>query len=535
MAESFRTNLANAACAYKNALGIKVTNTSLKERLTENPYFPSLYSLSNTFDKFNIEHTAFKVDQENIDRLATPFIAYLDHQSTGKDFVTVTSIREKEVSYIGGKKKPETVSKEYFRKNWLGIVLQAAPDENSGEKDFLIRKEKEISHKNKSSALIVAASLIFIATTYFFIQTVADTFLFSASTLLLIKCLGVATTILLLIYETDKSNAFIKNICSAGRQTNCEAVLGSSASRVLGISWSEVGFFYFAGTFLFLLIPSTDFSSKAFVLAAANVVAAPYMLFSIYYQWRVVKQWCPLCLTVQAVLAIELAWSVVNVWTENIVFPSAAILLPIVWSLLLPVVLWYVLKPLLAKSKEAPLYKAAYKRLLYNPETFSHLLQQQEAAPEGFEPLGITIGNPNAEHTIIKVCNPYCGPCAKTHPVLDEIIHSNNNVKLKLIFTATNEKDDTRGPTARHLLAISKKHPELTEQSLNDWYLAKKKDYEAFASKYVINGELREQEGEIDRMKEWCDEAEIRFTPTIYVNGYRLPEKYKIEELKYIL
>jgi hypothetical protein len=36
-------------------------------------------------------------------------------------------------------------------------------------------------------------------------------------------------------------------------------------------------------------------------------------------------------------------------------------------------------------------------------------------------------------------------------------------------------------------------------------------------------------------MKEWCEEAEISFTPTIFINGRRLPEKYRIEELKYIL
>lgn len=50
-----------------------------------------------------------------------------------------------------------------------------------------------------------------------------------------------------------------------------------------------------------------------------------------------------------------------------------------------------------------------------------------------------------------------------------------------------------------------------------------------------MNEELKKQEEEIDKMRAWCDEAEITFTPTIYVNGYRLPEKYKVEELKYIL
>jgi protein-disulfide isomerase len=216
--------------------------------------------------------------------------------------------------------------------------------------------------------------------------------------------------------------------------------------------------------------------------------------------------------------------------------PNAFSFLPVIYCLVIPISFWFILKPIVLKAKDEPVYKAAYKRHLHNPETFNQLLQQQVSAPNGYQDLGIEIGNPNAENTIIKVCNPYCGPCAKAHPVLDEIIHSNRNVKLKLIFTASNDKDDNRGVAARHLLAINEKHDGLlTQQALDDWYLASKKDYEVFASKYPMNGELKKQESQIDKMRKWCKEAEISFTPTIFINGHRLPEKYNVEELKYIL
>ena len=50
-----------------------------------------------------------------------------------------------------------------------------------------------------------------------------------------------------------------------------------------------------------------------------------------------------------------------------------------------------------------------------------------------------------------------------------------------------------------------------------------------------MNGEVKQQENQIEKMKEWCKEAEITYTPTIFLNGKRLPENYKVEELKYIL
>ena len=62
-------------------------------------------------------------------------------------------------------------------------------------------------------------------------------------------------------------------------------------------------------------------------------------------------------------------------------------------------------------------------------------------------------------------------------------------------------------------------------QALDDWYLAEKKDYDAFALKYPMNGELQQQKDKIIAMREWCDAMKIRATPTIYINGQELPEK----------
>ncbi|MGN6299168.1 MAG: vitamin K epoxide reductase family protein [Ginsengibacter sp.] len=538
MAESYHTNLVNVASCYVKQLKVKVSKTILKESLNENPFFPSLYSLSNAFERFDIPHQAVKIDKENLENLTPPYIAYVRGQNTGKDFVLVTSVTNHEVQYIAENKKAKKVAKDDFVKHFENIVLQAEPDEKSGDKDFIINRRKEITTANKTSAIISVSVLISGLTLFFFLHSLPVHFFASASVLLFIKIVGLAATILLLIYEIDKSNAFVKSICTAGKETNCGAVLQSKASKVFGMSWSEAGFFYFASTFLFLLFPTISFADKTLVLSVANILAAPYILFSVYYQWKVVKQWCPLCLTVQAVLAAELIWSVVNFWQHLAlsVLPSAFSLLPIAYCLLIPIILWYILKPLILKAKEEPIYKAAYKRLLYNPETFNHLLQQQASAPDGYQNLGIEIGNPDAENTIIKVCNPYCSPCAKAHPVLHKIVHNNKNVKLKLIFTASNDKGDKRGIAARHLLAINEKQNALkTQQALDDWYLAPKKDYNVFAAKYPLNGEIAKQEKQIEEMNKWCKEAEIFFTPTIFINGHRLPEKYNIEELIYIL
>jgi len=535
MAQSFNTSLKNVAANYAELLNIKVTSSSIKKDIEENPYYPSLLSLSDTFDRYHINNNAFEVSPENFDQLDAPFVAFVNMPSVGKDFVLVKNMRDETVSYLYKSKSANTIPKKEFLDQYQKIIWTAEPDENSGESEFDKKRQQEQIAIYKKIAWAGAAVAIILLAIAANLMTGSSVAVYLS--IAFIKLIGTATAVMLLVYETDKSNAFVKNICSAGKQTNCDAVLGSKASKIMGISWGEIGFFYFAATTFWLLFPAVSFSDEINWLAIANAFAVPYILFSIYYQWKVVKQWCPLCLTVQAILFLELIWSIINFWSH----PSASSLsafsvLHVAFGVLLPIVAWYGIKPLLTKSKDANLYESAYKRLQYNPEIFNSLLLQQPKAPDGWQHLGINIGNPNAKNMIIKVCNPYCGPCAKAHPQLEEIIKRNSDMQLKIIFTSQNNENDKGAIVVKHLLAIAAEgNAEKAQQSLDDWYLSDRKEYENLATKYPTNGELKQQVAKIEAMSKWCDEAEITHTPTIFMNGHRLPENYSIEELKNIL
>jgi uncharacterized membrane protein/glutaredoxin len=543
MTLSFNTNITNVAACYLQQLNVPVTKTSFIRLFEQDPNYPSLYSISNTFNKFGIVSQAFTITSEELLTMEAPFIVYYRTAANSKDFILINRLKKDTVSFISAGNKETTVSKQEFLKNWEKIVLVAESTATSGEKDYAINLKKEKQQQTKKYWLYAGAVSIVLLVVAAFIYNTGNTFLIAAIIIAAIKLLGIMAAALLLIYEIDRSNLFVKSICTAGKQTNCDAVLNSKASKFLGMSWSEAGFFYFAATTIFLF-SGIDYSIKSVCIATAGTIAAAYIPFSIYYQWKVVKQWCPLCLTVQIILALELTWAIISVWipsTRLTTFPELltlidpVIIIQILLSILLPVVILYLIKPVLLKAKDESLYKNAYKRLLYNPEVFNGLLQQQETAPDGWQHLGITIGNPTAANTIIKVCNPYCGPCAKAHALLEEIIQHNENVNLKIIFTATNNENDQAAKPVQHLLAInSKQDNQLIKKALDCWYLADKKDYEAFAAKYPMNGELALQKEKIDSMKKWCDEAGITHTPTLFINGRRIPEMYNTEELKNI-
>jgi uncharacterized membrane protein len=540
MAHNFNTNLSNVAVKYAQQLNIPITATSIKESIEQNPYYPSLYSLSNTFTKFKIESIAFEANEEQLADIQPPFIVYMQMPSIGKDFVLVTKKNKENVSYIAQGNKESTITQKEFTSRWQKIVLVAEANTQSGEMDYDSKRAKEkLTQQKRVLEYVGAIAIILLLIAASFNTT---NYLYN-SVVLITKMLGVAIATLLLIYEIDKSNTFVKNICTAGKQTNCDAVLNSKAAKFLGMSWSEVGFFYFASTFLFLVIPGLPFAAKLPCLSIAAIAVSPYILFSIYYQYKVVKQWCPLCLATQIVLAAELCWALYFATNNNFTTTTSSLVSTTFSSLmgriggaiLLPLVLWYFIKPFLQKAKEATQYKAAYKRLLYHPDTFNTSLQQQYAV-DGWQNLGITIGNPQAPNTILKVCNPYCGPCAKAHPVLEELIHNNDDYKIQIIFTTKpNPTDDGKNPTS-HLMAVNATgDKQKIQQALDDWYLASKKDYEGFAKKYPMNGELKQQHETLEKMSKWCDMAEIQFTPTIFINGKQLPSSYNVEELKYIL
>jgi thiol-disulfide isomerase/thioredoxin len=348
---------------------------------------------------------------------------------------------------------------------------------------------------------------------------------------------------MLLWYEIDKNNPLLHKVCTGIIKGNCNTILTGKASKVVSwLSWSEVGFFYFAGSFL--CIVSDPINPLPYIL---NLLTLPYIVFSIYYQGVVAKQWCLLCLSIQALLLLGGINTIANhswkfVSDLNLQNTSIALLL-----YLLPVLLWYSLKAVVLKLQKAKHTKRQYLRLKFAADIFNTLLQKQKTVNiSSVARLGIDIGPPHAEHTIIKVCNPYCGPCSKAHPEIERLMEENPNVKVKIIFTANTDEKDFRNKPVKHLLAIADRNNEqVTKQALDDWYLADKKDYAIFSEKYPMNGEIAQQENKIVAMEKWCEETGIKFTPTIFISQpssiadgkeqqfYQLPDEYSINDINY--
>ncbi|HEY5463935.1 MAG TPA: thioredoxin domain-containing protein [Hanamia sp.] len=528
-----------ATISFLKKLGVKVNNATVNETLQNHPDWPSMLCISDSLNKWSIPNAAGKIEPSLIEQLPTPFIAFTNNRENPLSVVKKVNQTNVE-SYSKNYNKPVNESKEEFFKNWTGTYLIAEPNEHSGEKEYEQNKRKTLINSLIPVALFVLITTLSFLLLYKTINKTDNILAVNVAGIYLqylILFAGVIVTSLLLWYEIDKNNPLLKKVCTGIAKGNCSAILTGKRSKVFSwLSWSEVGFFYFTGGLLLLLFSENNINSAISILGALNLLALPYILFSVYYQWQVAKQWCVLCLGVQALLLL----GGINVIANNFEYPlpQFSFLQIACCSLfyLLPVLLWYAIKPFVLHQQEAKSTKREYFRIKFNTEIFETLLKKQKTIDVSTDGLGIDIGNPDATNTIIKVCNPYCGPCAQAHPKIDKLLEEIPNLKVKIIFTAHNKPEERAYKPVSHLLAVYEGNNERNiKQALDDWYLAEKKDYDFFAKKYPMNGELTKQGNKIEAMEKWCKEVDINFTPTIFINNNQLPDAYSIEDLQYFL
>ncbi len=522
--------------AFLKLLNVKVTDTTVDETLQNHPDWPSLLCISDSLNKWNLPNAAGRIEISEIDQLPTPFMAYTGRFDNSLEIVSDVS-ESKVLLYSTKKDKLITENKADFLNRWNGIYLIAEKNEKSGEKNY------ELNKRNSFLKCLIPASLLILLTIISLLFLQRNIELSDISSIIpvyfqyLILFIGIIVTSLLLWYEIDSNNPILHKVCTGIVKGNCDAILSGRQSKVFSwLSWSEVGFFYFVGGLLTLLFAGTLTDSIATV-GCLNVLALPYTVFSIYYQGRVAKQWCVLCLSVQALLLfgginVIASGFLLSVWDLQLSVISKSILL-----YLTPVLLWYVLKPYLLKLQEAKNTRREYLRIKFNSEIFETLFKKQNQITVPTDGIGIDFGNPNANNILVKVCNPYCGPCAIAHPKIEKLLEEITDLKIKIIFATPNAPEHDAYKPVAHLLAIrdQDKNGEIMKQSLNDWYLAEKKDYEKFATKYPINTDHEKQAYKIEAMYNWCKEMEIIATPTIFINGYQLPSVYDIGDLQYFL
>jgi uncharacterized membrane protein len=507
-------------------LKVRVTPESIEKELEIHPAYPSLLSLSDALNKWHIANAAYKVKPEDLADVICPFII----STKRAEFMLVNHIDEDKVIVSNGKwNKRQLKTDEFKRLFYGGIVLLAAPDEKSGEKDYQ-KKSRQKLLNNLRAPFALSGTLLILVVGLLMHSSYPTAFSLSVALLSFFKSIGLITTVLLLTFSIDGDNPLIQRLCTS-MNSNCNSILSSPAAKIVEeLSWSEVGFFYFAGTWLILLFNSESIGLLQ-VLAILNLLCLPYTIYSIYYQARVIKQWCIFCCTVQALF-----------WLESFVFlpyllQDFRLLTRGEWGSLLigmsiPILFWIFIKPYLLQVSQLYPTRQQLNKLKYNSKVFSAVLNEKAPYPLLDEEYAILLGNLNAKHLITVVSNPYCRPCAEAHKFLDSWLDISTNIRLQIIFNMDN---DLGTKLADHFMSLkTEQDSSFIKLALNDWYGQNFKNYKSWAKNYPVEEKASNEES-LKRQKEWCKFAEVKGTPQIFINGLKLPGYYKAEDLPYFI
>lgn len=522
-------------CTYVLSHFFVKYNKSHLDHLIENHIESnSLLAVKDVLYEYGVESAAIRKGNYAYSDFETPFISSVQHEDwPNANFTVIKNVTADYIDYLDPiKNEIITISLKEFERIDKGIVLLVDDSNKIDEINYVKNKNKvrrQFFIKNIPIYLILTTILI--TATYLVFN---EAFTWTSLGFLFNSFIGLSIAVVLLWHEVDAHNPFIKEVCGASKKKmNCAAVLSSAKSTFFGVSWSVWGFALMATLFVTQIIFAGK-NSQLFITSYLCIAVSPYIIFSIYYQWRIVKQWCPLCLATQVVLGINSIIGILFIINyADVKVINYYDLLSFVFLGTLFFVFSYFAIPILKKANDSRDYEKKWKKLRYNPEIFQALLNKSKRITLSSENLGILVGNPNAKNEIIKVCHPYCGPCSKAHPELEHIIKNNPDVKIRIIFRSFGETDHQAIAPITHLMAIQQRlGTQMLHNALNDWYLPSKKDYELFAKKYPMNGELKEQDDKILAMRDWCDEMKVRATPTVFINGRELPDNYLIKELK---
>jgi uncharacterized membrane protein len=194
-----------------------------------------------------------------------------------------------------------------------------------------------------------------------------------------IKTIGIIISIFLLVQSIDSNNPLIQVLCNAaGGRAGCNGVLSSKAANAFwGFTWSDIGFFYFTGTWLTLLFGGNSILVWE-ILSVLNFISLPYTIYSVYYQAKVIKKWCVLCCSIQVLIWLEFF---TIIYTKHSVSPHSAIILhsyiTIIICMCLPAICWLLVKPFFLEMQEIGPIKKQLQAFKYNTTYFTQILTSQ--------------------------------------------------------------------------------------------------------------------------------------------------------------
>lgn len=292
------------AYQYLNECKIKIERDFLQQRMQSHPDYPSLVSLTDALDELHISYSTVIIDKDKLHELQFPLLAHTTNNGS-EDFEIINNLN--------------SANDSEFLKRWNGIVLIAESISTIRNKEHNALQKEKRGNGNKIVIAISALTVIYLSVFLFH---------FDLTVLLLsfLNALGIFISALIVMRSMGKDNILIQKLCITYGKYGCDKLLQSKAASIFkGAGWGDIGLVYFTGIFLCLLLANIS-GNSVFILPLLLIpftLSFAFTFFSVWYQWRVVKNWCKMCLIVVGIVWLQ-SLTLIDTFS-HFVFPTSSL------------------------------------------------------------------------------------------------------------------------------------------------------------------------------------------------------------------
>lgn len=487
--------------------------SELQRQFLSHPDVGTLSSITDTLTDFNVANQAAQIEAASLNQLTEPFIAFFKNQQI-EQFVLVSFTQNNSFSIYNGKDETFTLSFNEFATIFGGIIIA------------IDKQAKTIKHYSQVVHFIIPSAL---TVSFFAILFIQVPFELSTILFIILTLAGCTFSALLFAHTLGINNNFLNRFCTISKNSSCNSVLQSDAARINKyVSLTDVGVIYFSFQLLSQLILKPDNS----LLYAIGIVAATFSFYSVYQQAIVIKKWCPLCLSVVAVLLLQ---GIISFIHFNYTAITGATIISSLFLLLLTCIGWYYFKNIFTKSRK--LHQTETDLLSFKRNYHLFLPFYKSEIPVDTNVIDIQeqviIGNESAPVCITLITNPLCEACQKAHKLLTEFHNQyQEQIAIRLIFYVPHQNlNDPRTMIAGWLVEEYLKDRTKGEKLIENWY--RKPDLNALDKLRLPIDVIKKQQKFLKTHSEYCVEQRLTLTPLLLINNKLFPLIYRTEDLQF--
>lgn len=494
--------------------GNKINKDYCRQEITTHPDYPALTSLTDFLESGGMAYDAVQADPSYIHQFNYPLLAHIKKPAN---------------EYLHLINDPSMWDREKaITQSWSGIALYATKGATWHNKENDAVEKAMQKNKYIAAAFVIAGVALFIASLFIYPNSAINIFG-------LLSLAGLAISIAALGTELGYQSKIVKQVCGTVGNGGCEKELGSKfAKGFAGITPADASLLYFTAQFILYLLGcfyNSEFSGILNVAFTGIVIAG----WSIFTQAVKVKEWCAICLSIVSVLLGQIIISIIEYNTSHLLIIDPYVFLVITIGLLAAI--YFPIKYLLRINLKNGRELISFEKWKKDASLFIAQWKTQPECNNEIWENDIIVGNAEAPIRITVACNPFCTPCAKAHFTLDNLLEKYpEKICIQIrILCISEDKNNPATIAAQYILQAARyiKDNNTTKQMLSEWFNLM--NLEKWQIKWQINKQGTDVVDDLKNHDRWIRDSNIKFTPTFFLNGKMLPNRYDLKSLEKLI